>query len=210
VSIAYPRLSSLLLAFVLSAVPSSIPRVLADPPPGAPARASHEHHGDTQGDDADDDHDHEYRGGYRSDDDRLWVKDYGVVHGRCDRAVVGAVIGAAVGGAVGTSVGHEQNGAVAVLAGAGIESLVGYQIGHNLDRSDRGCIGQALELTNDGQEVRWRDDQRGIEYVVVPLRPWSHGESTCREFQLRTLDSGRSESRVSHACRSADGQWHIA
>jgi len=204
---------SLLAECMLIVVLAGAPAALADPPDWAPAhgyRDHHDHDGD-QGNDEDEHHGHEHRHhGYHGYDDRDWDHDYGVVTGHCDRAAVGTVLGAVVGGAVGASVSNPQDRPVAIVVGAVFGSVIGHEIGRGLDQADRGCIGHALELAHDGQSVRWRNEQRGIDYRVTPLGPWSRGGSDCREVRFRVAQGQRAVTNTRHACRSGDGEWRIS
>jgi surface antigen len=198
-------LASRLLELLLLAAVALAPAAWATPPDWAPAHGYRDHHGDQDDQGEDDDH----HRGYRGYNDREWDRDYGVVHGHCDRAAIGAVLGGAAGGVIGANAGSSHNRPVAILLGAALGSFVGYQIGRELDRADRGCIGHALELVPYGRTVAWRDEQRGIDYRMTPIGPWTKGGVDCREFRLESANNKRSDSRVKHACRSGDGEWQI-
>jgi surface antigen len=120
-----------------------------------------------------------------------------------------SALGGVVGGVIGSSVGSPQNREVAIIVGAVVGSVIGHEIGQDMDRADRGCIGHALELAHDGQSVQWRNAQRGIDYRVTPVGPWTRGGSDCRQFKVRVQKGGRAETQTGHACRSGDGEWRM-
>jgi surface antigen len=210
--LAYRSLANLLKGLVLVSALANAPAALADPPDWAPANGyrDHQDHEGNHGDDEDEHHGKDHPGhGYRGYDDRDWHSDYGIVTGHCDRAAVGTVLGGVVGGVIGSSVGSPQNREVAIIVGAVVGSVIGHEIGQDMDRADRGCIGHALELAHDGQSVQWRNAQRGIDYRVTPVGPWTRGGSDCRQFKVRVQKGGRAETQTGHACRSGDGEWRM-
>jgi surface antigen len=140
---------------------------------------------------------------------RQWPADYGVIEGRCDRAAIGTVLGGVVGGAIGSQVSNGSDRVVATILGTAIGAVIGREIGKNMDDADRACIGHALELTNEGQRVRWVNDHSGVTYVLTPLSG-KQADSSCRRFQLQTTVGGRAQTRESQACRTGDGTWQLA
>lgn len=165
----------------------------ADPPPWAPAHGWRKQH------------DPDYVG-YTG---RKWDNDYGVVGGHCNRVAVGAVVGGAVGGVIGSQVGKGNGRAVATIAGAVLGAVIGASIGRNMDETDRACFGHALELAPDGRSVVWDNQQRGVAYVVTPMRGYAYEGRTCREYATRVTIDGRQESAHGTACRTGDGTWQI-
>jgi surface antigen len=184
------------LAFV--AAISLATSAFATPPPWAPAHGWRRKH------------DPQYPGyvGYTG---QRWPRDYGVIHGNCDRAAIGAVLGGVVGGAAGAAIGSQTGSnsgrTVAIVVGTVLGAVVGHEIGRNMDEEDRACTGHALELAGEGQSVRWLNDTTGVSYVVTPI---GRVDVSCRNFKLQASRGGESHTTTSRACRAHDGSWQVA
>jgi surface antigen len=140
---------------------------------------------------------------------KSWPQDYGVVSlGRCNTDAVLGVAGAAVGGIVGAQVskdsGNEANRAIAVIVGSAIGAVVGAKIGRDIDRTDRACIGHALELAAVGKTVRW--DNGGVAYELTPVR---NVGGSCREFKLGAARGDLRETGTRIACTAGNGAWEL-
>ncbi len=168
---------------------SSLP-VFGDPPPWAPAHGWRKQHDP-------------YYQGYTG---RRWDNDYGVVDGRCDASAVLGTVGAVVGGAAGSRMGGGDGKVIATILGAAIGAVVGAKIGRDLEDVDRACIGHSLELVGDARVVNWVNPNTGVAYTLTPLR--SDGRS-CRDFKLVANYRGRSNSKISTACRNASDDWQF-
>lgn len=146
---------------------------------------------------------------------RQWPQDYGVLQGRCDRDEIGAVLGglagAALGGALGGEVAGTASRGVAIAVGTVIGAAIGSQVGRHMDRSDRACVGHALELAGPEQTISWSNARTGFSYQVTPLGHRSDGrDDGCRKFRLVAHGGfGLSEGRTT-ACASPDGTWRLA
>jgi surface antigen len=140
---------------------------------------------------------------------RSWDNDYGVQSGRCDREQIGAVLGGLTGAVIGSEVAKGGSRAVAMVVGTVIGAAIGAEIGRRMDKTDRSCMGQALELAQDGRTVTWSNAATGVTYQLTPAaQPAS--EDGCRRFKLiATGDFGLSEGRTT-ACPSEDGLWDLA
>ena len=140
---------------------------------------------------------------------RHWDYDYGVRSGHCDRAEIGAVLGGVAGAAVGSQVGKGDDRVVAMVVGTVIGAAIGAEIGRRMDKTDRYCVGHALELANAGQSVSWRNPNTGVSYKLTPLDKGASDEG-CRKFRLvATGGFGLSEGRTT-ACAGPDGVWNLA
>ena len=166
---------------------------LADPPRWAPAHGWRRKH------------DPEYVG-YRG---HKWPNDYGVLHGSCNRAQVGAVLGGAVGGAVGSTIGKGDTRAVAIVVGTVLGAVIGHQVGRDMDERDRACFGHSLELAKTGTTVRWNNPETGMGYALTPTRDFDVAGHPCRDFTLVTTFGVSQASRPGGACRSDDGTWRF-
>jgi surface antigen len=165
---------------------------LAAPPDWAPA------HGWRKKNDA----------GYPGYSGRYWKSDYGVESGRCDRSEVGAVLGGFTGGMLGAEVASDADRAVAVVVGTVIGAAIGAEIGRRMDRTDRSCVGQSLELVADGKTVSWTNASTRVTYQMRPLR--ADGNEGCRKFRLTAHGAfGLSEGRTT-ACPTSSGVWDLA
>jgi surface antigen len=182
-------LAATMVALALGAPPAAY----ADPPPHAPA------HGWRKQNDP-------YYLGYTG---KKWERDYGVVAGRCQFEAVGAVLGGTVGGVVGAQVGTGDTRTVAILVGTAVGAIIGAKIGRELQDADRGCIGHALELAENGKGVSWANPHTGVSYVLTPTRGYKQGSLSCREFTTVASAHGAKQSTNGRACRSGDGSWQI-
>ena len=166
--------------------------VLASPPDWAPA------HGWRKKNDP----------GYSGYSGRTWNDDYGVRSGSCRRDDIGAVLGGVAGGVIGSQIGKDAgvNRTVATVVGAVIGAAIGHEIGSRMDKTDRSCMGQALELAAAGQDVKWTNPTTRVTYQLTPLGEAQHNEQ-CRQFKLMAHGSfGLSEGRTV-ACPDANGVW---
>ena len=174
--------------------------VLASPPDWAPAHGWRRKH------------DPNYPG-YHGYSGRNWDADYGVTHGSCDRGRVGQVIGGVVGGVAGGAIGSEvaknsPNRDVAIVVGAVIGAAIGQEIGRRMDRTDRSCVGHALELVDSGHPVKWTNPNTRVSYQLTPLE--GEARNGCRAFRLIAHGTfGLSEGRTI-ACADGNGTWNLA
>lgn len=150
-------------------------------------------------------HDPEYVG-YTG---RAWERDYGILEGTCNRKEVGTVLGAVVGGALGSQIGSDSKRAVAIIVGSVIGAAIGREIGRDLDDTDRGCVGHALELGRDGERVRWLNESSGVNYILAPLGAFKAGDS-CRSYTLTATRGAISRKTDGRACRASDGTWRAS
>jgi surface antigen len=164
---------------------------LADPPPWAPA------HGWRRKNDP-------FYVGYAG---RQWSDDYGVISGRCNTDTVLAAIGAAAGGAIANRTASEENRAIATVIGAVVGGVVGNAIGEKIDKGDRACTGQSLELARVGQRVRWTNPATGLTYTVRPTRDLA---DQCREFELTARGTGKSGPFKLRGCARPTGEWVLS
>jgi surface antigen len=142
---------------------------------------------------------------------RAWDYDYGVRSGSCDRGRIGQVLGGVVGGVAGGAIGGEiaKGGTdrnVAIVIGAVIGAAIGSEVGRRMDKTDRSCVGHALELADYGQSVRWTNPNTRVTYQLTPLDA-ELGIDGCRQFRLIAHGSfGLSEGRTV-ACTDGSGVW---
>ena len=166
---------------------------LATPPPWAPAHGWRKKNDPT----------------YAGYSGRSWDHDYGVRSGRCDRAEIGAVLGGVAGGVIGSEVGKGDQRTVAIVVGTVIGAVIGAEIGRQMDKTDRSCVGHALELASTGQAVAWTNRNTGLSYKFTPVGD-ATSASGCRKFRLTATGSfGLSEGHTV-ACPSPDGTWSLA
>jgi surface antigen len=137
-----------------------------------------------------------------------WPADYGVLSGRCYRERVGAVLGGAVGGAIGGQVARPEDRAVAIVVGAVIGTVIGAKIGRDIDRTDRACIGHALDLARPGQRVEWVGAS-GVRYAIVPAQPFQWNGRLCRDFASEVVIDGALQRGRGKACQAGSGEWTI-
>lgn len=150
-------------------------------------------------------HDPEYRG-YSG---RQWDDDYGVRSGSCNRAEIGAVIGAVTGGVIGSQVVRGDGRPAAIAVGAVIGAVVGADIGRRMDKTDRACVGHALELAPAGSSVSWVNPNTQVTYQLTPLGNERY-DNGCRSFRLIAHGAfGLGEGRTV-ACPDSQGVWNLA
>ncbi len=173
---------------------------LADPPRHAPAHGYYKDHHD------DDDHDHDHdrkkykkSKHYKGKSGVVYVRDYGISSGRCNRDEIGAVIGGVTGAVIGGRVVDREDRVVGMVVGGVIGAVLGHAIGDRMDERDRACMGHALELGRPGVPVEWRHD--GRHYHFTPRGDASGG---CRHATL-VVDGRRPQDVV--ACPSGRGEW---
>jgi surface antigen len=168
---------------------------LASPPPWAPAHGWRKKNDPT----------------YAGYSGRDWDYDYGVRSGSCDRGRIGQVLGGVVGGVTGGAIGGEiakgsEHRDVAIVVGTVIGAAIGSEVGRRMDKTDRSCVGHALELVDYGQSVQWTNPNTRVTYQLTPLDP-ERGDDGCRRFRLIAHGSfGLSEGRTV-ACTDGRGVW---
>ncbi len=178
------------VALALLGVWFAMEPVLAKPPPWAPA------HGWRRQNDP-------FYVGYAG---RQWSDDYGVIAGRCDTDKVLAVMGAVAGGAIANQAASPENRVIATVIGAIVGGVVGDAIGKQIDKSDRACVGQALELARVGQRVQWTNPTTGVTYTVRPRHDLA---DRCREFELTTRGRSATGPVNLKGCAGDDGEWRL-
>lgn len=176
----------------LAALVASAP-VWADPPPHAPAWGHYKNHGAP----------HRPRDArpFAGRSGALYVRDYGVYAGRCDRDAIGTVIGGVTGAVIGSQVADREDRAVGMVVGSVIGAVVGHAIGDSIDARDRACMGQTLELGRPGVPVAWRHD--GHAYRFTPRGDAGGG---CRHASL-AVDGRRPKDVL--ACPAGRGEWRF-
>jgi surface antigen len=170
--------------------------VLATPPDWAPAHGGRKKH------------DPRYAG-YSGN---TWNDDYGVRSGSCRRDEIGAVLGGVAGGVIGSQIGKETgvNRTVATVVGAVVGAAIGHDIGRRMDKTDRSCMGQALELVATGQNVKWTNPNTRVTYQLTPMGGEAGRGEQCRQFKLVAHGAfGLSEGRTV-ACPDSKGVWTLA
>ena len=168
----------------------------ADPPRHAPAHGYYKDHHDN------DDHDrkkYKKANHYEGKSGVVYVRDYGISSGRCNRDEIGAVIGGVTGAVIGSQVANREDRVVGMVVGGVLGAVLGHAIGDSMDDRDRACMGHALELGRPGVPVEWRHD--GRQYHFTP-----HGDASggCRNATM--VIDGRKPHDVL-ACPSGRGEW---
>ena len=176
--------------------------VFADPPSHAPAQGYYKKN---HGHDRDDDHDRKnYKKEkkdkhYKGKSGVIYVNDYGIASGRCNRDEIGAVIGGVSGAVIGGQVANREDRVVGMVVGGVLGAVLGHAIGDRMDDRDRACMGHTLELGRAGVPVEWRND--GRQYHFTPRGDASGG---CRNATM--MIDGRKPRDVL-ACPSGRGEW---
>lgn len=179
------------LAGILIAGPA-----LADPPSHAPA---HGYYKDGHHDDRDDRKRHKEDKHYRGRSGVVYVHDYGIDSGRCNRDEIGAVIGGVTGAVIGSQVADRDNRVVGMVVGGVLGAVLGHAIGDSMDDRDRACMGHALELGRPGVPVVW--SHGGHRYDFTPR---GNARDGCR---TATLAVDGKKPREVLACPAGRGEW---
>lgn len=167
---------------------------LADPPSHAPA---HGYHDRNDRHDARKPPDHSKH--YKGKSGAVYVHDYGIESGRCNRDEIGTVIGGVTGAVIGSQVADRDNRVVGMVVGGVLGAVLGHAIGESMDDRDRACMGHALELGRPGVPVVWNGG--GHRYHFTPRGDARDG---CRTATL--VVDGRRPREVL-ACPSGRGEW---
>jgi hypothetical protein len=172
---------------------------LADPPAHAPAHGYDKHGRDH------DDHNHrkykkdKHTKHYPGKSGVVYVHDYGIQSGRCNRDEIGAVIGGVTGAVVGGQVVNRDDRVVGMVVGGVLGAVLGHAIGDSMDERDRACMGHALELGRPGVPVVWSHGGRRYDFT-----PRGDARDGCR---LATLSVDGRKPREVVACPSGKGSW---
>lgn len=152
--------------------------------------------------------------GYTGHSGKAWDSDYGVKSGSCDRSKVGQVLGGVVGGVAGGVIGSEvakdsEHRTVATVLGAVIGAAIGSEVGRRMDKTDRSCVGHALELADTGRSVRWTNPNTRVTYQLTPLDQSTRGDG-CRRFRLIAHGSFGLNEGNTVACPDSNGVWRLS
>jgi surface antigen len=170
---------------------------LADPPGHAPA---HGYYKNDKKEKKNKNNDKDNKSGqYQGKSGVVYVQDYGISSGRCNRDEIGAVIGGVTGAAIGGQIAGREDRVVGMVIGGVLGAVLGHAIGDSMDDRDRACMGHALELGRPGIPVEWRND--GHHYRFTPQGDARDG---CRNATL--VVDGRKPHDVL-ACPTGRGEW---
>jgi surface antigen len=182
------------LTLALAALVGASP-ALADPPSHAPAHGYYKKH-------QDDDHKKPKKSKhYQGKSGAVYVSDYGISSGRCNRDEIGAVIGGVTGAVIGGQVADRDNRVVGMVVGGVLGAVLGHAIGDSMDDRDRACMGHALELGRPGVPVEWRNAGRTYQFT-----PRGDARDGCRNATM--VVDGRKPQNVL-ACPSGHGEWRF-
>ena len=89
--------------------------------------------------------------------------------------------------------------------------LVGGAIGTGLDQGERNqgleAEYRALEYTQGGQKVTWKNDRTNRYGEVVAAQPYRVGSQDCRQYSHTVYSGGPAQTARGTACRNSDGSW---
>jgi len=186
--------TTLALAALIGTAP-----VFADPPSHAPAHGYNKKHHDHDNDDHKKPNKYKQDKHYKGKSGVVYVDDYGIASGRCNRDEIGAVIGGVTGAVIGGRVADRDDRMVGMVVGGVLGAVLGHAIGDNMDNRDRACMGHALELGRPGVPVEWRHD--GQHYHFTPYGDATNG---CRNATMK-INGGKPHKML--ACPSGRGEW---
>ncbi len=122
----------------------------------------------------------------------------------------GTFAGAVVGGVIGNQFGRGDGRTAATIGGVILGGIAGNAIASDMNCDDRR---EAFVSYRDGFEGRigqrysWRGN--GNYGSFTPVREFSRGGYTCRDFTTVTFHRGREVLRSGTACRQNDGNWYL-
>ena len=171
------------LVLTLAALVGAGP-VLADPPRHAPAHGYYK----------------DKKKHYKGKSGVMYVEDFGISSGRCNRDEIGAVIGGVTGAVIGGQVAGHDDRVVGMVVGGVLGAVIGHAIGDRMDERDRACMGHALELGRTGVPVVWTSG--GHRYHFTPRGDARDG---CRYATL--MVDGRKPKDVLACPSGRRGEW---
>jgi surface antigen len=126
----------------------------------------------------------------------------------CNKQRLGEVLGGIAGAAAGSKIGKGDGKTLATLGGTIIGVLIGGSIGRQIDTIDQNCIGQALERAPTGEDVMWRNLDRGGQFRLTPTNTFQTSAGQyCRDYRMTVSIAGRPQDANGTACRRVDGSW---
>jgi surface antigen len=123
----------------------------------------------------------------------------------------GLAVGAVAGGILGNQVGGGTGRIAATAIGAVVGGIVGSEIGRSMDEQDRQLAQQAeydaLERGQSSQVRQWKNPDNGHYGEMVPSKPYTRGQTHCRDYTHKIFIDGQSQAMRGTACRNPDGTW---
>lgn len=137
----------------------------------------------------------------------------GTPDGPGPRENTGTLLGAGTGALLGAAVAGGGTGDR--LAGAAIGGLlgglIGNRIGASLDDQDKRLAYEAqmnaLEKSQSGAPVSWRNPDSGRYGTIVPGPAYVDAGHNCRSFTHTIYIDGKPQTARGTACRNPDGTW---
>jgi hypothetical protein len=171
--------------------------VMADPPAHAPAWGYHDDHPH-----ADKHHKKPKKiKHYPGKSGVVYVHDYGIASGKCNRDEIGAVIGGVTGAVIGGQVAGKDDRIVGMVVGGVLGAILGHAIGDEIDKKDRACMGHALELGKPGVPIVWKGGTHQYRFT-----PRGDAPGGCRYATL-TIDNRKPQDVL--ACPTGRGEWEF-
>jgi surface antigen len=119
----------------------------------------------------------------------------------------GMIIGGLLGGVLGSQVGKGSGRTAATIVGTMIGAAVGGNVGRSMDDTDRLKTAHALETVRTSVPTSWVNPDTRNQYTVTPTRTYEAPAGPCREYTVKALVGGKTETVYGQACRQADGSW---
>jgi len=134
--------------------------------------------------------------------------------GNINKQDIGTVAGAIGGGVIGHNIGGGAGQTVATIAGTLLGGAIGNSIGASMDNADMAAYNnasrRALENTDPGQTLPWKNPQSGNYGTITPAAPYrTQNGQYCREYNQTIVVGGQKQSGHGTACREPDGSWKI-
>jgi surface antigen len=127
---------------------------------------------------------------------------------------IGTVLGGVGGAVIGSTMGGGNGRIATTAAGAILGGFAGSALGKSLDQADAMYANQtaqkALETSEPGQSLPWRNPQSGNSGSITPEAPYQTADGTyCREYHQTIIVGGEKQHGYGRACRQSDGSWKI-
>lgn len=122
----------------------------------------------------------------------------------------GMIIGGLLGGVLGSQVGQGSGRTAATIVGTMMGAAVGGNVGRSMDANDRLKTAYALEGVRTSVPTSWVNPDSRNQYTVTPIRTYDANTGPCREYTVRSVVGGKTETVYGTACRQADGSWKAA
>jgi len=120
------------------------------------------------------------------------------------------IIGGAVVGGVLAPVIFGNSAWYTVVGGAAAGAWTGNYFGKGLDSKDHSRVNYTLNKAPDQQPYQFmRSADNASDLTVTPTKTYKMNNQTCRDFETKLNDAGKTVYEKGAACKQADGAWQV-